>query len=70
MPAFLKTILGGALLAAALTQANAGPSILVDANTGRVLSSEDPFHRWYPASLTKLMTTYVAFRAVKEGMLT
>ena len=70
MRPFLTTLAGFALLAAAILSANAGPSILVDANTGKVLAQEDAHHRWYPASLTKLMTTYVAFRAVKEGLVT
>lgn len=47
----------------------AGPSILVDLNTGQVLAQEDAFKPSYPASLTKLMTTYVAFRAVQAGEL-
>lgn len=50
--------------------ANAGPSLLFDASTGQVIQSEDAFARWYPASLTKLMTTYVAFRAVEAGEMT
>ncbi|MEW9805650.1 D-alanyl-D-alanine carboxypeptidase family protein [Mesorhizobium sp. ZMM04-5] len=50
--------------------ASAGPSLLFDATSGQVLESEQPFARWYPASLTKLMTTYVAFRAVKSGEVT
>lgn len=64
-----------ATLAAALTVAAwhgpalAGPSILVDLNTGQVLAQEDAFKPSYPASLTKLMTTYVAFRAVQAGEL-
>lgn len=47
--------------------AQAGPSLLVDLTTGKVLAAEDAFQPWYPASLTKLMTTYVTFRAVKAG---
>jgi D-alanyl-D-alanine carboxypeptidase len=47
--------------------AAANPSILFDLGTGRVIESEDALHRWYPASLTKLMTAYVAFRAVQAG---
>ncbi len=64
---FIRT--AAALLAAAALArgAEAAPSIMVDAATGNVLESDDPFHRWYPASLTKLMTTYVAFRAVQAG---
>lgn len=50
--------------------AKAGPHVLVDASTGEVLSHEDAFQRWYPASLTKLMTAYVAFRAIDEGEVT
>lgn len=50
--------------------AAAGPSIVVDIDTGRVISQENAFDRWYPASLTKLMTAYVAFRAVKAGEIT
>lgn len=59
-----------ALLAVATGSAPAGPTLLFDANTGQVLESEQPFARWYPASLTKLMTTYVAFRAVQAGEVT
>ncbi len=48
----------------------ANPSILVDTQTGRVIESDDPFQRWFPASLTKLMTTYVVFRAIQNGEIT
>ncbi len=44
--------------------------MLVDMTTGKVLTQEDAFAPWYPASLTKLMTTYVAFRAIKAGEIT
>ena len=61
------------LMATAMTVAAsaslAGPSIAVDVETGRVLSQQDAFQRWYPASLTKLMTAYVAFRAVEAGQM-
>ena len=58
------------MAAAATGSAFAGPSILFDARTGQVIESDQPFQRWYPASLTKLMTTYVAFRAVQSGEVT
>ena len=64
------TIAVSGLLLSALTSANAGPSILFDSKTGQVIESDHPFDRWYPASLTKLMTTYVAFRAVQSGEVT
>ena len=40
-----------------------------DLATGKVLAHQDAFQRWYPASLTKLMTAYVTFRAVAAGEL-
>lgn len=58
------------LMALATASAVAGPSLLFDAKTGQVIESEDAFARWYPASLTKLMTTYVAFRAIDAGEVT
>jgi D-alanyl-D-alanine carboxypeptidase len=58
------------LLAFATVSASAGPTLLFDAKTGQVIESENPFARWYPASLTKLMTTYVAFHAVETGEVT
>ena len=45
----------------------AGPTIVVDAKSGRVLEHNDAFQRWYPASLTKLMTAYVVFRQAEAG---
>ena len=47
----------------------AGPALLFDAASGQVLYSEDVDDSWYPASLTKIMTAYVAFEAVKTGKL-
>ncbi|WP_173934865.1 D-alanyl-D-alanine carboxypeptidase family protein [Chelativorans sp. Marseille-P2723] len=62
------TILLTALLALfAVIPAQAGPYVLLDVSNGRVLAGKDVHQRWYPASLTKLMTAYVAFRAVDTG---
>lgn len=66
--ALVAFVAGGTTFRAAPALAN--PSILIDANTGRVLESEDATRRWYPASLSKLMTTYVAFRAIQAGEVT
>ena len=60
----LLTLLG----ASAATFAN--PSLLVDVDTGAVLSSEEATRPWHPASTAKLMTVYLALKAVKEGKLT
>jgi D-alanyl-D-alanine carboxypeptidase len=50
--------------------AGAGPALLFEAADGRVLYAEDPDNQWHPASLTKIMTAYVTFDALKEGKLT
>src|SRR3546814_2185718 len=44
-------------------------AIVVDADTGRVLHAQDPDAARYPASLTKMMTLYMTFDALKEGRL-
>jgi D-alanyl-D-alanine carboxypeptidase len=48
-------------------RAVAGPYLLVDATTGRVIAQHDAGQPWYPASISKLMTVFVAFRAMREG---
>ncbi|HEY1736289.1 MAG TPA: D-alanyl-D-alanine carboxypeptidase, partial [Methylovirgula sp.] len=50
----------------AATSASASPAIVVDAATGDVLYAEQATEIWYPASLTKLMTFYVALNAVRD----
>ncbi len=47
--------------------AQANPHILVDVQSGRVLEHEEAFRKWYPASLTKLMTAYTVFNAIRAG---
>jgi D-alanyl-D-alanine carboxypeptidase (penicillin-binding protein 5/6) len=44
--------------------------ILVDHATGHILTSKDPDSRIEPASLTKLMTAYLSFSALKAGTIT
>jgi D-alanyl-D-alanine carboxypeptidase len=48
----------------------AGPALLLDSADGRVLYAEDQDHLWHPASLTKIMTAYLTFEALKSGQLT
>ena len=43
--------------------------ILMDQASGRVIASERADERAEPASITKLMTAYVAFRALQDGRL-
>ena len=50
--------------------AQATPSLVIDADSGSILSQTDANVPWYPASLTKLMTVYVALQAVRDHHLT
>ncbi len=43
--------------------------LLIDAQSGAVLAQRDPDRKIEPASLTKLMTAYLTFGALKEGRL-
>ena len=52
------------------TPGRANPSVLVDVDTGAVLSSEEATRPWHPASTAKLMTVYLALKAVRDGKLT
>ena len=44
-------------------------AIVLDADTGKVLHASNPDTRNYPASLTKMMTLYLVFEALKSGKL-
>lgn len=48
-------------------QINAQTYILMDYNSGAVLAAFNPDQRQYPASLTKMMTSYVVGQALKQG---
>ena len=48
-------------------QLKARSFIVIDGDSGRVLAALDPDSRQEPASLTKLMTAYGVFHALKEG---
>src|SRR6266704_770924 len=43
--------------------------LLLDSGTGQVLTTQNPDQRVEPASLTKLMTAYLAFTALRQGSL-
>lgn len=58
------------ILALGTTPSWATPMLLVDAATFEVLYAEDAGVPWHPASLTKLMTAYVAFAAIRAGTVT
>lgn len=47
--------------------AQASPTLVINAETGDVLHSEEALKSWHPASLTKLMTAYITFQAIASG---
>jgi len=61
-----------ALLCAAVTPVRATPyaAMVMDARTGEVLHARNADTRLHPASLTKMMTLYIAFEAVRLGEIT
>ena len=64
MTAFaLAALTGGSALAAG------GPALVVELESGRVLHAERATDPWFPASITKLMTAYVALDKVRSGQL-
>jgi len=58
-----------AATALTVTRTWAEALLVIDAESGRVLYSQNAGQPWYPASVTKLMTAYVTLRAVREGRL-
>jgi D-alanyl-D-alanine carboxypeptidase len=50
--------------------ASAEATLVVDADSGKVLHAEHATYPWYPASTSKLMTMYLTLKAVKDGRLT
>ncbi len=42
-------------------------AILIDAQTGKVLYEKSADAKWYPASMTKIMTMILALEAVRDG---
>ncbi|OFQ17731.1 MULTISPECIES: D-alanyl-D-alanine carboxypeptidase family protein [Haemophilus] len=51
----------------AVPEVNAQTYVLMDYNSGAVLASLNPDQRQYPASLTKMMTSYVVGTTLKQG---
>ena len=69
---FARAAVVGLAVGALTGPASAGNEalLLIDAGTGKVLQAENATYPWYPASLSKLMTTYVVLQAVKDGRIT
>ena len=70
----LATALAGAVFLwaspASARIAKTDSSIIIDADTGQVLSEHNADAKAYPASLTKMMTLYLAFEALEAGRIT
>ncbi|WP_201859467.1 D-alanyl-D-alanine carboxypeptidase family protein [Microvirga soli] len=49
--------------------ASGGPALVVELESGRVLHAERATEPWFPASITKLMTAYVALEKVRSGQM-
>ncbi len=64
------TLLVAAFSTLLSSSAFALPHLSIDLDSGRVLSSKQAFDAWHPASLTKLMTAYVVFKAIDAGEIT
>ena len=72
LPAVLLMLLNACLLAAPVPEppmVAASGHMLIDFDSKRVLSEENPNKRLEPASLTKIMTAYTVFRELRAGNL-
>jgi D-alanyl-D-alanine carboxypeptidase len=66
---FFTLAAAGATLAVAFAgsaPARAEALLLIEADTGKVIHGENATYPWYPASVTKLMTTYVTLKALRD----
>ena len=68
--AIIAGAMAGSIAVLASEPAGAEALLLVEVDTGKVLHAENATYPWYPASVTKLMTTYTTLRAVREGRIT
>jgi D-alanyl-D-alanine carboxypeptidase (penicillin-binding protein 5/6) len=73
---FLPFLLVSLSLLSATAHANEPPPalaarawIIIDHTSGQVLAAQNPDQKVEPASLTKMMTSYLAYAALKEGKL-
>lgn len=70
MPFARRFVLVLMLALLSLTPARANPMLLVDMDNFDVLYAQEAGQPWHPASLTKLMTAYVAFEQIALGKVT
>lgn len=65
----LATVAGAAVPTPPPPDLDAGSYILIDSQSGDVIAQKNADERMQPASLTKLLTSYVVFAALKDGRL-
>jgi D-alanyl-D-alanine carboxypeptidase (penicillin-binding protein 5/6) len=65
----LATVAGAAAPTPPAPDLDAGSYILIDSQSGNVIAQKNADERMQPASLTKLLTSYVVFAALKDGRL-
>jgi D-alanyl-D-alanine carboxypeptidase len=70
LPTLAAALAASLLTAASAARAGIEATLLVDAETGKVLHAENATMPWYPASTSKLMTVYVTLQAVKAQRIT
>ena len=63
----LATAAGAAVPTPPAPDLDAGSYILIDSQSGDVIAQKNADERMEPASLTKLLTTYVVFAALRDG---
>ena len=75
MKKLIAAMAASLLMMSASAQTVPAPSIaakswlLLDATSGQVIAAQDPGLRIEPASLTKIMTAYVTFEAIRDKKL-
>ena len=62
-------VIAGLGLVTGLAHAGGYAAVVIDATTGQVVDSINPDVQNHPASLTKMMTLYLAFQALESGKL-
>jgi D-alanyl-D-alanine carboxypeptidase len=66
----IAAALAATVIATVPTHAWAEATLLIEADSGKVLHAENATIPWYPASTSKLMTVYVTLQAVKNNRIT
>ena len=67
IPYFIATFLAVTLLPPVAVQAAPYAAVVMDARNGKIYHSRNADTRLHPASLTKMMTLYVAFQAIEKN---